>query len=226
MTTSPASSAEDLLPDLRQRLHTVRDAVAAAGRAPSDVRIVAVTKGFGPTHCEAAAAAGLLCVGENYATELAAKRAAVTAPLRWHYLGAVQRNKAALIAAASDVVASVVRASELEALARHGRPTIYLELDYSGAPHRRGASEAEIPALLEAAGRVGLSVVGLMTVAPRDDTAASAFARLRAAADAFGLAEVSMGMSDDYPLALRAGSTELRLGRALFGPRPLPGRRT
>jgi uncharacterized pyridoxal phosphate-containing UPF0001 family protein len=142
--------------------------------------------------------------------------------VRWHYLGAVQRNKAALISRHADVIESVARAVEVDALAaRPERREIYVEVDYTEIPGRTGARPEQIEVILARARERGLQVRGLMTVAPPDREGATvAFASLVRDADRFGLAERSMGMSDDYELATRMGSTEVRIGRALFGPRP------
>jgi pyridoxal phosphate enzyme (YggS family) len=223
MTTSPASFASD---ELAQRvaanLAEARRRVTATGRVLESVRLVAVTKTFPSAVVRAAAAAGLNTVGENYVDELEDKsRATQDLALRWHYLGALQTNKIARIVAASDVVCGVSRQKELERIAAH-RPgmVIYVEVDHTGETQRNGAAPREVEALVRRGRELELDVRGLMTVAPTDPGAARrAFAATTALADDLGLLERSMGMSDDLEAALECGSTEIRLGRALFGPR-------
>ncbi len=207
---------------MRARLEAVRARMAEWGSDPDRVRVVAVTKTFGPTAVRAAVAAGLSHCGENYVEELCATRAATSdLAVTWHYLGALQTNKIARVAACADLVASLSRDREVERLAR-ARPgaPVYVQLDVTGRPERHGAPEAGVPALVARARDAGLEVRGLMVVAPADPAGArAAFATTARLADALGLVERSMGMSDDLEWACRAGTTEVRLGRALFGPR-------
>ncbi|HET8990011.1 MAG TPA: alanine racemase [Acidimicrobiales bacterium] len=207
---------------VRARLEAVRARMAAWGSDPARVRVVAVTKTFGPPAVRAAAAAGLEHCGENYVEELCATRAATSdLALTWHYLGALQGNKIARIAACADLVASLSRVREVERLARvRPNAAVYVQLDVTGRPERLGAPEAAVPDLVARARDAGLDVRGLMVVAPPDPAGArAAFATTARLADALGLAERSMGMSEDLEWACRAGTTEVRLGRALFGPR-------
>ncbi|MDE3065655.1 MAG: alanine racemase [Acidobacteriota bacterium] len=196
--------------------------MAAAGRDPRTVRVVAVTKTFAPAYVRAAYEAGLRTVGENYAGELAAKREATRdLALTWHFLGALQTNKIARVCANADVLCAVSRERELERIAR-AKPgaRLYVEVDFTGAPARAGAAPGEVAGLVARGRALGLDVAGIMTVAPPEAHGARrAFAATAALADDLGLAERSMGMSDDLELALAHGSTEVRVGRALFGPR-------
>jgi uncharacterized pyridoxal phosphate-containing UPF0001 family protein len=195
-------------------------------RDPASVRVVAVTKTFPAPVVAAAYAAGLRVVGENYASELIAKRAATRGlDLTWHFLGALQSNKIARIAAAADVLCSVSRVRELERLAAvKPGARLYVEVDFTDLPTRRSAAPDEVAGLVARGRALGLDVAGLMTVAPPDLVGArAAFNATAALADELGLAERSMGMSDDLELALACGSTEIRVGRALFGPRGAPG---
>lgn len=208
------------------RLAEVRRRIEAAGGDPALVRVVAVTKGFGPDAVATALAAGLPDVGENYAQELLSKSAALattpgTAP-RWHFLGAVQRNKVRALAPIVACWQGVARAVEGEEIARR-RPgaEVLVEIDASGLPGRGGCPPAAAPALVHDLSSLDLHVRGCMTVAPRDPVAATrAFREVRSLADRLGLAERSMGMSDDLELAVAEGSTMVRVGRALFGDRP------
>lgn len=211
-------------------LAAVRARIAGAGGDLATVRIVAVTKGFGPGAAVAARRAGLADVGENYAQELLSKRRALEAEpggaelassLRWHFLGAVQRNKVRSIAALVTCWQGVARQSEGEAIARH-RPgaQVLVEVDASAVPGRNGCPPGDVPALVGALRSLDLDVRGLMTVAPLGRPAGESFRLVRRLADDLGLPERSMGMSDDLETAIAAGATMVRVGRALFGDRP------
>ena len=208
-----------------ERLTLIHRRIAAAGGDPAAVTVVAVTKGFGADAVRAALAAGLGDIGENYAQELVAKHAALGpdgAGARWHFLGSVQRNKVRALAPLVELWQGLARAVEGAEIAAH-RPgaRCLVEVDTTGARGRGGCPVAEVPALVSALGAHGLVVEGLMTVAPPPPAPAGpVFATVRALADALGLAECSMGMSDDLEAAVAEGSTMVRVGRALFGPRP------
>jgi uncharacterized pyridoxal phosphate-containing UPF0001 family protein len=204
--------------------------IAAAGGDPEAVRIVAVTKGFGPDAVVTALAAGLLDIGENYAQELLAKHAALAAagPVpegpRWHFLGRVQRNKVVQLAPVVACWQSVSREVEGEAITRRAPgAAVLIEVEATGAPGRNGAQPEEVPALVARLRSLGLDVRGLMTVAPQGPGRRAVFAAVRRLADDLGLPERSMGMSDDLETAVAEGSTMVRLGRALFGGRPPTG---
>jgi pyridoxal phosphate enzyme (YggS family) len=205
-------------------LDEVRDRIATAGDLGA-VRVVAVTKGFGADAVQAAVAAGLLDVGENYAQELAHKWESTDgAGAAWHFLGALQRNKVARLAPFVDCWQSVARREEGVQIARH-RPgaAVLVQVRTWDAPQRNGVAEPEVAPLVAALGDLGLDVRGLMAVAPPDPAAASAsFARVVALADRLGLPERSIGMTEDLEAAVACGSTMVRIGRALFGPRPGP----
>lgn len=213
-------------------LARARERIAAAGGDVAAVRIVAVTKGFGLAAVRAALACGLTHLGENYADELvdkaellAARAPEEGAQAAWHYLGAIQRNKVRRLAGRVACFEGVDRREEGERIATCAPGAqILVEVDCSGAPGRGGVAPAAVPELVAQLRSLPLALAGLMTVAPPEPAAARAafatVARLRAE---LGLAQASMGMSDDLELAVAAGATSVRLGRALFGPRPRPG---
>jgi pyridoxal phosphate enzyme (YggS family) len=209
---------------LAEHLGEVRQRIADAGRDPSTVRILAVTKTFGIEAVEAAYAAGLRAVGENYLVELEGKRPLDDSAMQWHYLGALQTNKIARIGALANVISGVSRAKELDKLAALGvTAQLDIQVDTTGLAQRNGAAPSEVLSLVAHARALGLPVRGLMTVAPPSETGArEAFALVRQLADEAQVAERSMGMSDDYALAAQYGATEVRLGRSLFGPRHYP----
>jgi pyridoxal phosphate enzyme (YggS family) len=232
--------------DLAENLRAVRariDAAAhAAGRAPSSVALLAVSKTWPAGDVRALAALGQRDFGENRAQELLGK-AAELADLspRWHFIGQLQRNKAAAVARLGAVVHSVDRESLVGVLDRAGqeggRPVeVLLQVDLGGAAgggaSRGGADPAAVPALADlVAGSAGLRLRGLMAVAPRGEDPARAFDRLaalaaRVRADHPGAVELSAGMSGDLEAAVAAGATVVRVGTALFGDRPLASGKT
>jgi uncharacterized pyridoxal phosphate-containing UPF0001 family protein len=223
MTTSQASCASDeLVPRVAANLADVRARISRAGRALDEVRIVAVTKTFAPKMVRAASAAGLANVAENYVDELVRKNAATTdLDLRWFFLGALQTNKIHRVMAVADVLCTVSRVKEIEKIAgERADAMIYVQVDCTGATSRNGATPREVPDLVRRARRSGLNVRGLMTVAPPDARGArEAFHITSDLADELTVVERSMGMSDDLELACEFGTTEVRVGRALFGPR-------
>ncbi len=218
ISTCPPSSVSV---DVAERLAIVRRRITEAGGDPDSVRVIAVTKGFGPDAVIAARAAGLTDMGENYAAELRAK-APGPAGTSWHYLGTVQRNKVPALAPLVDVWQGVARLVEGERIARYAPGArVLIQVDSSGQPGRNGCGPGEVGSLVGALSTLALRVEGLMTVAPRGQfEAESAFRMVGQLADALGLPERSMGMSDDLEAAVAAGATMVRVGHALFGERP------
>ena len=188
------------------------------------MRVIGVTKGFGPEAVTAARAAGLVDLGENYAAELVAKAASQsgTPGVVWHFLGAVQRDKVAQLAPLVGVWQSIAREAEGARVARFApQARVLVQVETTGLPGRNGCAPGAAGALVSRLGDLGLHVRGLMTVAaPGEDAAKEAFGTLGRLADQLGLEERSMGMSDDLEAAVAAGSTMVRIGRALFGARP------
>lgn len=223
MTTFPASSAShELVQRVATNLGVIHDRIASTGRDVSSVRIVAVTKTFGADAVRAAHEVGLRAVGENYVDELSEKRAATAdLAMTWHFLGTLQSNKIGQVLRWADLLCGVSREKELEKIGRL-RPgmAIYVQVDYTDAQGRNGADESTAARLVARARALELDVRGLMTVpAPGAENSRSAFKAMVALADDLGLKERSMGMSDDLELACELGSSEIRIGRALFGPR-------
>lgn len=214
-----------MLESVPAALEVVRRRIADAGGDPEAVRIVAVTKGFGPEAVAAAIAAGVVDVGENYAQELVAKAQELARPggpqVRWHFLGAVQRNKVPALAPLVWCWQGVAREVEGAAIARR-RPgaDVLVEVDTTGLPGRHGCPPERVSDLVTALQAEALDVRGLMTVAPVGPEARSAFRTVRDLADRLSLPERSMGMSDDLEEAVMEGSTMVRIGRAIFGERP------
>ena len=230
MTTSPASSASaELLDRVRANLARIRERIEDSGRDAQSVRVVAVTKTFGVEYVAAALALGLTSFGENYVNELCAKRKAASASAAsWHFLGKLQSNKIARALRCADVLSSVARVKELERIAALSPgQVIDVQVDYGNDLGRNGAAPGDVGEIVRRARELELNVRGLMVVAPRGEKATrQAFLATNALANEWGLVERSMGMSDDLELACELGTTEVRLGRALFGPRLSKGRLT
>lgn len=191
-----------------------------------DVRIVAVTKGFGVDAPRAALAAGLTLIGENYAQELVSKHEELSPAERerieWHFLGRLQRNKVRSLASIVSVWQSVDRVELIDEIARRAPGAkVMIQLNLSEEPQKGGASVPDGSALVDHACDMGLDVVGLMGVGSAGDPAdsAAAFGELVALAEDLGLPERSIGMSDDLEVAVAQGSTMVRIGTGLFGVR-------
>ncbi len=217
ISTSPPSSADD---QVVSRLAAVRRRIEEAGGDPDRVRVIAVTKGFGPDAVAAARRAGLSDLGENYAQELVTK-APGPPGTRWHFLGSVQRNKVPLLAPLVEVWQGIARGVEGERIAQFAPgAAVLMQVDSSGLAGRNGCPPEDVRGLADALAKMDLNVLGLMTVAPQGAQGArAAFEAVNRLADELGLPERSMGMSDDLELAVAAGSTMVRVGRALFGER-------
>jgi hypothetical protein len=220
MTTSPASSAEELASRVAHNLDALRGRIASTGREPNSVRIVAVTKTFSQAEVRAAASLGVTDFGENYVEELCAKREAAP-DATWHFLGALQTNKIARVSRCAQVLSGVARKRELDRLSALGTSAaLDIQVDFTGRAERNGAALSEVEELVRCARELNLKVRGLMLVAPTEvSEARAAFAATVALADQLGVAERSMGMSEDLEMACELGTTEVRVGRALFGPR-------
>jgi hypothetical protein len=226
--------------DVAARLAGLRARIDAAarraGRDPAAVRLIGAAKKQPLETVAAAVRAGLRDLGENYVQEALARRAALEAALgpagfgalTWHGIGHLQRNKARDAVACFDWVHGVDDPRLATELAKHaaraGRTlTVLVQVNLSGEATKSGVGEAELPALLDAVRAApALRVAGLMTMpAPAADPerARPVFAKLRALARRHGLTELSMGMSDDFEIAVEEGATAVRIGTALFGAR-------
>ena len=221
--------AQQLEPVVGERLAEIRSRIERAGGEPAQVRVVAVTKTFGPEAVLAALAAGIADIGENYADELLAKASAVAdltlTRANWHFIGSIQRNKVARLAATVSCWQTVSRAVEAQAIAaRSGssKPSAFIEVNVAGDPARPGCDPERAEELAQSVTASGLALRGLMAVAPGEGGRAEAERAFRKVADLaarLGLRELSTGMSGDLEAAVQAGTTMVRIGSALFGPR-------
>lgn len=207
-----------------ERLSGVRDRLLRVGG--EDVIVVAVTKGFGADAVLAAAACGLTDVGESYAQETVSKFDGLAVDVAVHFVGRLQRNKVRKLAGLVDVWQSVDRADLIDEIAKRAPGSrILLQVDISGEDSKGGCQRSDLDGLLERATDAGLEVAGLMGIGPlaEPEAARHGFRRLRELVDRHGLAVCSMGMTDDLEVAVEEGSTMIRVGTALFGPRPAKG---
>ncbi len=223
--------------EVAARLTVVRARIAAVGVDPATVEVLAVTKGHPLEVVALARAAGLFDLGENYAQELVAKATATAiaatatalsvpgeavASLRWHFIGRLQTNKVGQLAPFVTLWQTVDRAEVVAQLVRRAPGArVLIQVNATGEAHKAGCQPSDTAKLVDQARAGGLIVEGLMTLGPTDSqrNPETGFALVRGLVDALGLARCSMGMSDDLEAALRAGSTMVRIGTALFGPR-------
>lgn len=188
------------------------------------VGIVGVTKGFGAEAIDAAVTAGCDAIGENYAQEVLEKRATLER-LRpeVQFLGRLQRNKVRQLVGLVDVWCSLDRAAVIDEVAKRSPGArILVQVDTTGDPAKGGCDVDETAALVDRAIGQGLMVDGLMTVGPTGSDSEAArvgFRRVRALVDQLDLVVCSMGMTDDLDVAVQEGSTQVRVGTALFGAR-------
>lgn len=205
-----------------EAVERVRDRIAVAGGDPLSVRLVAVTKGFGADAVAAAVAAGVADVGESYTRELVAKAAVSPPDVRWHFVGRLQSNKVRAVASLVEVWQSVDRPSLIRRIGeRRPGARVLVQVNATGQDTLGGCHPDDAPGLVADAGRAGLRVDGLMAVGTAGDPedARPGFRLVREMADRLDLPERSMGMSGDLEVAVQEGSTMVRVGRALFGPR-------
>jgi len=236
----PPPSAELIRSRYDRLVERLRESAASEGHDPDGFRVVAVTKGFGIEVVRAALAAGLTALGENRVQEAAAKVEAAP-EAEWHMVGQLQSNKARPAVRLFSVIHSVDSVALLERIDRIAHddahaPRVLLQVDMSGRVGRGGmpadefealAGDRGSPLVAALASLVAAKPIGLMTIAPLDPgNERPTFARLRALRDRLQetsglvLPELSMGMTADAEAAVREGATLVRIGTALFGPRP------
>lgn len=235
------SRAEELAARLSRVRERIATACSAAGRDPSEVSLIVVTKYFPASDVRLLSDLGVTDVGENRHQEAEAKAAETTdVPVTWHFIGGLQSNKASAVARYAGVVHSVDRVKLVGALdrgaaARGGAVDVLLQVSLDpvaierakpGREGRAGADPADLPALADAVDAADhLRLRGLMAVAPLGEDPEAAFARLAEVRATF-LADhpeatwLSAGMSGDLEAAIAAGATHVRVGTAVLGSRP------
>jgi PLP dependent protein len=213
----------DLIKGLRAEqiaanLARVREEIALAGRDPGTVEILGAVKYVPSEELPVLAEAGLELVGENRAQDLVAKSDAHRGAFTWDFIGHLQSRKVRQLLPYVRYIHSVASDSALEQLGRYGsaETRVLVEVNVSGEEGKSGVSPAELPAFLE---RCPVSVIGLMTMPPlaaTPDQSRPYFTALRQLAERHGLAELSMGTSQDYLVAVQEGATIVRLGTTLY----------
>ena len=215
----------DIIASRAALLARIAAAAKAAGRAPESVTLVAVSKQQDERRVEAMLAAGQCVFGENRVQEAQARwRERRTGELRLRLIGPLQTNKALDTLALFDAIDSLDREKLARALAdaaqKRGRcPDILVQVNTGEEPQKAGIAPAEADALIKLALGYGLPVKGLMCIPPLGEEPAMHFALLAKIAARNGLAQLSMGMSEDFETAIRFGATQVRVGSALFGDR-------
>jgi PLP dependent protein len=223
--------------EIARRLGEVRERIARAakrsGRSGDAIRLVLASKTQPLDAIRVAYRAGARDFGENYVQEAVSKRSELDElkDARWHLIGHLQTNKAALAVKHFDMIHTLDSARLADAIARaHPSPAMrmLIEVNLGGEASKSGVAPAQVESLIESA-RAKVDIVGLMTIPPPAKTAGDAhkhFASLRAlrdrlaASSGLALSELSMGMTEDFEVAIEEGATMVRVGRAVFGERP------
>ena len=225
-------------PDMKVRLTSVRqriaEAAARAGRSPDEVTLVAVSKTFPLDVVKTAVDLGIADLGENRAQELKQKVAALGSGPNWHFVGHLQTNKVKQVTGSASLIHSVDRFGLAEALDRRAgamdvTQRVLLEVNVSGEGSKDGVEPQALMGLAEEVSRLrSLEIKGLMTMAPLSEDQEDSrpyFSELRELRAQLailvpGATELSMGMTRDFEVAIEEGATLVRVGEAIFGPRP------
>jgi hypothetical protein len=215
--------AEDIAANVSSVSARIAAATRRSGRPVEAVTLVAAAKTMPVEAIAAILAAGVPDVGENRAQELLAKAPVLAeGPNRphWHFIGALQRNKVRALAPWVQRWHSVDREPLGAVIARHAPGArVLVEVNLGGEPSKAGCASADVAALVDALRDLGLAVDGLMAVPPADSEPRRWFAALAELAARVGVEDLSMGMSEDFEVAIEEGATIVRVGRALFAPR-------
>jgi len=226
----------NIVPNLEAVKNRISESARRAGRGPEEITLVAVTKTIEPARVRRAFDLGIRDFGENRVQEAAPKIAELAIPATWHLVGHLQTNKSRQAVQLFDIVHSIDSLHVALAISHHAEAAgkvmrALLEVNVSGEPQKYGLRPEEVALVArEIIGLPALRVEGLMTVAPvvpEREAARPYFRRLRELRDglrqtipAVNWQHLSMGMTDDFEIAIEEGSTMVRIGRAIFGPRP------
>lgn len=215
-----------------EQLNLVREridrAAVSAGRDPGEIVLVAVAKGRTDEEVMAAYEAGHRDFGENRDHELLAHAAAVPSDARWHFIGTLQRRKVGAVVAHARLLHTLDRDSLIVALGRgEAPPPVLIEVNLAEEPQKHGYPVADVAAARTSAEQAGLEVRGLMAIPPMPDEPEDSrpwFEQLRSLRDQLWRGrpepgELSMGMTEDFEVAVACGATLVRVGRAIFGER-------
>jgi pyridoxal phosphate enzyme (YggS family) len=223
-----ASAVTDISPSVSMVRARIERAARRAGRDPDDITLVAVSKTHPAAAILEAYRAGVRDFGENRVQEAVAKIEALReqgCTPHWHLIGHLQTNKVKVAVDLFDILHSVDSMRLAETIARHARGpvAVLVEVNVAGESTKFGAAPESVPELVRSLRQLpNIDVRGLMTVAPRVDDPEDVrpiFRRLRRLGHELRLPELSMGMTDDFEVAIEEGSTLVRVGRAIFGPR-------
>ena len=213
-------TVESYSDQVRERVERITSLIQA--KAQNQVTLIGVTKGFTHEEVNIASKLGIKNFGENYAQELLTKYPLVDSGINWHYIGQLQSNKIRKIAHLIDVwhsVTSLKLAREIHK--RNNKAQILLQVSLMGPSNTKGFEVQELPDVVDELRAENIGISGLMTMGVPNDLVAtrSVFEKLRQLANTYELPECSMGMSDDFEVALESGSSMIRVGSAIFGNR-------
>ena len=213
-------TSETYSEEIKERLEEINKIIDAKAQNP--VTLIGVTKGFTHEEVNIASELGIKNFGENYAQELLTKNPLVDPEISWHYIGQLQSNKIRKISHLVDVwhsVTSLKLAREIHK--RNGQAKILLQVSLMGPSNSKGFEVEQLPQLISELRDMNIDISGLMTMGVPGDMVATrvVFKELRKLADTFELPECSMGMSDDFEIALESGASMIRVGSAIFGNR-------
>jgi hypothetical protein len=205
----------------------IRAACQSAGRNRNELTLVAISKTFSADKIDEAIAAGVSDIGENRVQEARDKRPQVRGRARWHLVGHLQSNKAKDAVRLFEVVETVDSVDLAEKLGRAAESAgkaqdVLLQVNVGDEPQKSGVAPAEVESVARAVRGIGaVRLLGLMALPPvgTPEQTRRYFRELRAMRDQIGLEHLSMGMSEDFEIAIEEGSTMLRIGRAIFGAR-------
>jgi len=213
-------TSESYSKEIKERLEEINGIIDAKAQNP--VTLIGVTKGFTHEEVNIASELGIKNFGENYAQELLTKNPLVDPEISWHYIGQLQSNKIRKISHLVDVwhsVTSLKLAREIHK--RNDQAQILLQVSLMGPSNSKGFEVEQLPQLISDLRDMNIDISGLMTMGVPGDMVATRFVfkKLRKLVDAFELSECSMGMSDDFEIALESGASMIRVGSAIFGNR-------
>ena len=210
------SRADEIRANIAALEARIAAACVRAGRKREEVTLVAVSKTFPASDVELAIDAGMTDIGENKVQEARDKKPNVSRMARWHLIGHLQSNKVKDAVRLFDVIQTVDSIALAEKIVRLGNPELLLQVNIGREPQKSGVDPSEVAALAK---RIELK--GLMAIPPAGEAedVRPYFRELRALRDACGLQELSMGMTDDFEVAIEEGATIIRVGRAIFGAR-------
>lgn len=226
----------DVAANYREIVERIRQAAVLAGRDPLEVKMLAAAKAQDAESIEAAIASGVSLIGENYVQEAKSKRKSLSHDVEWHMIGHLQRNKAKAAVELFDVIETLdntelARELDKEGRKRNVKVRALIEVNLGGEERKSGIAKDKVVELLQTIGKLPhVSIEGLMTIPPYRESCEEVrpyFRELRQLRDQLHslklpnvyLRELSMGMTNDYPIAVEEGATIVRIGTALFGPR-------